>query len=460
MSNEISNGMSNDVTNEQLRARRAAAVTPGAISTHPFSPVKAKGSYVWDVEGKRYLDFSTGIAAMNLGHSHPGVVEAVSRQVAEFQHLCFAVGMHQNYIELAERLNALAPGSSKKKSFLVNSGAEAVENAVKIARAYTGRAGIVSFTHAFHGRTYMALSLTGKANPYKAGFVVRAAEVYRAQYPYHYRNPWGAQTEEETGERALAALKDQVRTTIGVDEVAAFLIEPVAGEGGFIPAPKNFLAGLREFATEIGALWIDDEVQTGVGRTGRMWAVDHYGLEPDIVASAKGLSSGFPLSAVVAKAEIMDAMPPGSLGSTFGGNVTGVAAALATLEAIDREGLLERSARLGEKMRAKLDEFKERFAAIGDVRGLGSMVAMEFVEEDGTTPDTRSVDAVVSSARDHGLILLSTGTYSNVVRLLPPINLSDEELEEGMAIIEKCLAQVLGGGSQRRVDERVPQAVS
>lgn len=455
--------MSKAVTNQQLRSRRAEAVTPGAISTHPFSPVRAKGSYVWDVEGKRYLDFSTGIAAMNLGHSHPSVVEAVTKQVAEFQHLCFAVGMHQNYIELAERLNASAPGPSKKKSFLVNSGAEAVENAVKIARAYTGRAGIVSFTHAFHGRTYMAFSLTGKASPYKAGFVMRAAEVYRAQYPYHYRNPWGAQTEEETGERALAALKDLVRTTIGVDEVAAFLIEPVAGEGGFIPAPRNFLAGLREFATEIGALWIDDEVQTGVGRTGKMWAVDHYDLEPDILASAKALSSGFPLSAVVAKAEIMDAMPPGSLGSTFGGNVTGVAAALATLETIEKENLLERSARLGEQMRSRLDRFKERFAGIGDVRGLGAMVAMEFVGQDGTTPDTKSVDAIVAAARERGLILLSTGTYANVVRLLPPLNLTDEELDEGFAILESSLEEVLGAGRQAEVaehrDERVPEVV-
>ena len=446
-------------TNEQLRARRAAAVTPGAISTHPFSPVKGRGSYVWDVEGKRYLDFSTGIAAMNIGHSHPAVVEAVTKQVAEFQHLCFAVGMHENYIELAERLNALAPGSSKKKSFLVNSGAEAVENTVKIARSYTGRAGIVAFTHAFHGRTYMAFSLTGKANPYKTGFVMRAAEVYRAQYPYHYRNPWGAMTEEETGERALAALKDQVRTTIGVDEVAAFLIEPVAGEGGFIPAPRNFLAGLREFASEIGALWIDDEVQTGIGRTGKMWAVEHYDLEPDIVASAKALSSGFPLSAVVAKAEIMDSMPPSSIGSTFGGNPAGVAAALATLDVIESEGLLENASRQGAKMRARLDEFKERFAAIGDVRGVGSMVAMEFVKDDGITPDSKSVDDIVTAAREHGLILLSTGTYSNVVRLLPPINLSDAELDEGMGIIERSLQEVLGGGQTARSAELEAAAV-
>ena len=219
------------MTNEGLRARRADAVTPGAASVHPFSPSKAKGAYVWDVEGKRYLDFSTGIAVMNIGHSHPAVVDAVKKQVEEFQHLCFAVGMHPSYIELAERLNALAPGDSPKKTFLANSGAEAVENAVKIARTYTGRPGIVAFTHAFHGRTYMAFSLTGKANPYKAGFGLRAAEVYRAPYPYHFRNPWGAKTEEETGEAALAVLKDLVEVTIGAGEVAAFIIEPIAGEG-------------------------------------------------------------------------------------------------------------------------------------------------------------------------------------------------------------------------------------
>ena len=445
------------MTNEQMRARRAAAVTPGAVSVHPFSPAKAKGAYVWDVEGKRYLDFSSGIAIMNLGHPHPKVVEAVSRQVAEFQHLCFAVGMHEGYIALAERLNALAPGSSEKKTFLANTGAEGVENAVKIARAYTGRAGIVAFTHAFHGRTYMAFSLTGKADPYKTGFVLRAAEIYRAQYPYHYRNPWGASSEEETGERALAALKDQVRTTIGANEVAAFLLEPVAGEGGFIPAPRNFLSGLRAFADEIGALWIDDEVQAGMGRTGKLWAVDHYGLEPDIVVSAKALSSGFPLSAVIAKAEIMDAMPPSSLGTTFGGNPAGVAAAMATLDAIEGEGLLERATELGEKTRARLAELATRYPAIGDVRGLGYMLAMEFVKDDGRTPDPDSVEKIVAAARDLGLILLPTGTYSNVVRLLPPINLSDGELEEGLSIIEQALEKVLGKGAEARA-ERVPEA--
>ncbi|HEX7001577.1 MAG TPA: 4-aminobutyrate--2-oxoglutarate transaminase [Trueperaceae bacterium] len=439
------------MTNQQLRDRRAAAVTPGATSTHPFHPVKGRGSYVWDVEGKKYLDFSTGIAVMNIGHSHPAVVEAVTRQVEEFQHLCFAVGMHPSYIELAERLNALAPGDSPKKTFLANSGAEAVENAVKIARAYTGRPGIVAFTHAFHGRTYMAFSLTGKANPYKAGFGLRAAEIYRAPYPYHFRNPWGARTEEETGEAALEVLKDLVNVTIGAGEVAAFIIEPVAGEGGFIPAPGNFLRGLREFATEIGALWIDDEVQAGIGRTGKFWAVEHYGLEPDLVASAKALSSGFPLSAVVGKAEIMDAMEPGQIGTTFGGNPAAVAAALATLEVIEKEGLVARAAQIGAKASARLNELRARHPGIGDVRGKGAMVAMEFVLEDGYTPDTASVAKIVAFARDAGLILLPTGSYGNVIRLLPPINLSDQELEEGLTIIERAVEHAMGKTAQREM---------
>lgn len=433
------------MTNEQLRQRRAAAVTPGATSVHPFHPVKGRGSYIWDADGKRYLDFSTGIAVMNIGHSHPAVVEAVKKQVEEFQHLCFAVGMHPSYIELAERLNALAPGDSPKKTFLANSGAEAVENAVKIARTYTGRPGIVAFTHAFHGRTYMAFSLTGKANPYKVGFGLRAAEVYRAPYPYHFRNPWGATTEEETGEAALEVLKDLVEVTIGATEVAAFIIEPVAGEGGFIPAPGNFLRGLREFATEIGALWIDDEVQAGMGRTGELWAVDHFGLEPDLVTMAKALSSGFPLSAVVGKAEIMDEIAPGQIGTTFGGNPAAVAAAMATLDVIESEGLLERSAQIGETAMKRFAELRGRYAGIGEVRGKGAMIALEFVAEDGHTPDPDSVEKIVAFAREAGLVLLPTGSYGNVIRLLPPINLSDSELEEGLSTIERAVDHALGG---------------
>lgn len=351
--------------------------------------------------------------------------------------------MHETYIRLAERLNAIAPGPSPKKTFLANSGAEAVENAVKIARAVTRRAGIVAFTHAFHGRTYMAMSLTNKPNPYKAGFVTRASEIYRAQYPYHFRNPWGARTPEETGERALAALKEQVKYSIGESEVAAFVLEPVAGEGGFIPAPRNFLEGLRAYADEIGALWIDDEVQAGIGRTGRMWAVDHYDLEPDLVTSAKALSSGFPLSAVIGKASIMDALKPGMLGTTFGGNPTSCAAALATLDVIEDEHLLERATKIGDVARSRLSLLSERFPEIGEVRGLGAMIGLEFVERGTTKPNGAAVAGVLAHARDNGLILLSTGTYGNVIRLLPPLNLTDEELDEGLRKIEEAVQAVL-----------------
>lgn len=430
-------------TNNELSARRKEAVTPAAYSTHPFSPKKAKGSYVWDADGNKYLDWSVGIAVMNIGHSHPKVLEAVKAQIDEFQHLCFAVGMNETYIQIAEKLNEIAPGKSPKKTFLVNTGAEAVENAVKIARAVTGRTGIISFTHAFHGRTYMAMSLTAKADPYKVGFAPRASEVYRANYPYIYRNAWDAKTEEECAKAALEALKDQIHTTIGESEVAGIILEPVAGEGGFIPAPESFLKGVQDYCKEIGALWIDDEVQAGIGRTGAWWAVDHYGLEPDLVCSAKALSSGFPLSAVIGKAEVMDKLKPGMLGSTFGGNPAGCAAALATLQVIEEENLLERASELGAVLKDRLQTLQAKHKQIGDVRGLGAMIGIEFIKDANKTPDEESVKKIVEVARDSGLILLSTGTYGNVIRLLPPLNMSDAELNEGLEKLEHAITQVL-----------------
>ena len=432
------------MSNESLKERRAAAVANPAYSIHPFYPERAEGAYVWDADGNKYLDWSVGIAVMNVGHSHPKVLEAVRKQAEAFQHLCFAVGMHESYIALAEKLNSIAPGSTPKKTFLVNSGAEAVENAVKIARAYTRRQGIVTFTHAFHGRTHMALSLTGKANPYKAGFAPRAAEIYRAQYPYCYRCPYSGRGEDGSCcQSDLAQLRDMVKTTIGEGEVAAFILEPVAGEGGFIPAPPEFLRALRAYCDDIGALWLDDEVQAGIGRTGAWWVVDHYGLEPDLVTSAKALSSGFPLSAVVGKAHIMDSLEPGQLGSTFGGNPVACAAALATLEVIEEEGLLERAGEIGAVAMERLGRLQEKYDQIGDVRGLGAMIGIEFVSSADKTPNKAAVEAVVQYARDHGLILLPTGTYSNVIRLLPPLRMSDAELQEGLNILEEAIENVL-----------------
>jgi 4-aminobutyrate aminotransferase/(S)-3-amino-2-methylpropionate transaminase len=430
-------------TNKELAARRKEAVTPAAYSVHPFSPKKAQGSYVWDADGKKYLDWSVGIAVMNIGHSHPKVLSAVKAQIDEFQHLCFAVGMNETYIQLSEKLNSIAPGPSPKKTFLVNTGAEAVENAVKIARAVTGRTGIVSFTHAFHGRTYMAMSLTAKANPYKVGFAPRASEVYRAEYPYCYRCPFGHKDSKDCCQNDLAQLKNMVHNVIGEEEIAAFIVEPVAGEGGFIPAPEGFLRALRAYCDEIGALWIDDEVQAGIGRTGAWWAVDHYGLEPDLVCSAKALSSGFPLSAVIGKAEIMDKLKPGMLGSTFGGNPAGCAAALATLQVIEEEGLLERAQEIGAVLKDRLQKLQRKHEQIGDVRGMGAMIGIEFIKDATKTPDEESVKKIVEVARDSGLILLSTGTYSNVIRLLPPINMSDAELNEGMEKLEAAITKVL-----------------
>jgi 4-aminobutyrate aminotransferase/(S)-3-amino-2-methylpropionate transaminase len=432
------------VSNAELARRRAAVVSPAAASVHPIYPVAGRGSYVWDADGTRYLDFTVGIAVMNVGHSHPRVLEAVERQMREFQHLCFAVGMHESYVELAERLDAISPGSTPKKTFLVNTGAEAVENAVKIARVATGRQGIVAFTHAFHGRTHMALSLTGKAHPYKAGFAPRAAEIYRMEYPYCYRCPFGGRRDDGACCQAdLSQLRERIRTTVGESEVAAFMLEPVAGEGGFIPAPHAFLRSLRAYADEIGALWIDDEVQAGVGRTGAWWAVDHAGLEPDVVLSAKALSSGFPLSAVIGKAEVMDRMKPGMLGSTFGGNPSAVAAALATLDVIEEEGLLDRARIIGERIRQRIGGLQGAFGAIGDVRGVGAMIGIEFVREGGREPNPEAVAAIVAHARDHGLLLLPTGTHGNVIRLLPPLTLSDEELAEGLETLEGAIRYAL-----------------
>ncbi len=437
------------VSNESLAARRKEAVTPAAYSVHPFSPQKAQGSYVWDADGKKYLDWSVGIAVMNIGHSHPKVLNAVKAQIDEFQHLCFAVGMNETYIQLAEKLNSIAPGPSPKKTFLVNTGAEAVENAVKIARAVTGRTGIVSFTHAFHGRTYMAMSLTAKANPYKVGFAPRASEVYRAEYPYCYRCPFGAKDSHSCCQNELTQLKNMVHNVIGEEEIAAFIIEPIAGEGGFIPAPEGFLRALRAYCDEIGALWIDDEVQSGIGRTGAWWAVDHYGLEPDLVCSAKALSSGFPLSAVIGKASIMDQLEPGMLGSTFGGNPAGCAAALATLQVIEEEGLLERASEVGAVLKDRLQKLQSKLtkenkhSQIGDVRGMGAMIALEFIKDAAKTPDEETVKKIVELARESGLILLSTGTYGNVIRLLPPLNMSDAEMIEGLEKLETAITQVL-----------------
>jgi 4-aminobutyrate aminotransferase / (S)-3-amino-2-methylpropionate transaminase / 5-aminovalerate transaminase len=431
------------MSNTSLAARRKAAVTPAAYSVHPFYPAKAQGSYVWDADGKKYLDWSVGIAVMNVGHSHPKVLSAVKAQIDEFQHLCFAVGMNETYIQLAEKLNSIAPGPSPKKTFLVNTGAEAVENAVKIARAVTKRTGIISFTYAFHGRTYMAMSLTAKADPYKVGFAPRASEVYRAQYPYTYRNAWGAKTEQECAEKALEALKEQVHNNIGESEIAGIILEPVAGEGGFIPAPEAFLKGVQDYCKEIGALWIDDEVQAGIGRTGAWWAVDHYGLEPDLVCSAKALSSGFPLSAVIGKAEVMDKLSPGMLGSTFGGNPAGCAAALATLKVIEDENLLERAQDIGVVIKDRLHKLQAKHPNIGEVRGMGAMIGIEFVLDAAKTPAKDIVEAITAQARDNGLILLPTGTHSNVIRLLPPLNLSDAELNEGLEKLETAITVTL-----------------
>jgi len=420
---------------------REQHVARGVATSSSVVAARAEGARLWDVDQKEYLDFAAGISVLNVGHSHPRVVEAVRAQLERFTHTCFQVAIYEPYLRVAERLNALAPGDFPKKTVLVTTGAEAVENAVKIARAYTGRRAVIAFTGAFHGRTLLGMSLTGKAVPYRAGFGPMAPEIYRAPYPYEYRG-W-------TAERALAALEEVLQAQVPPHEVAAVIIEPVLGEGGFVPAPPAFLQGVRELTRRHGIVFIADEIQTGFGRTGRWFAVEHSGVVPDLITVAKSLAGGLPLAGVVGRADIMDAVPPGGLGGTYGGNPLACAAALAVLKVFEEERLLERAERLGAELGAALRRMADRYPCIGDVRGLGPMLAMELVRDrERQTPWPELVDRTLKEAETRGLIILKAGLYGNVIRLLPPLTLSDDELRRGLEILETSLArawEALGG---------------
>lgn len=409
-----------------LGARRVAAVARGVATAHPIEAVRAQGVRLWDAAGREYLDFAGGIGVLNVGHAHPRVVAAVRAQAEAFTHTCFQVAPYEGYVRLAERLNALLPGPGPNKTLLLTTGVEAVENAVKIARAWTGRPAVVAFTHAFHGRTLLGMSLTGKTGAYKQAFGPFAPEVYRAPFPYAYRD-WPP-------ERALAALEELFRTQVAADRVAAVVIEPVLGEGGFVPAPPGFLRTLRETTRTHGIALVADEIQSGFGRTGRMFAVEHAGVEPDLVTVAKSLAGGLPLAAVVGRAEVMDAPAPGGLGGTYAGNPLSCAAALAVLDVYEEERLLERARAQGERLRAGLLALQERFAVIGDVRGLGAMMAVELVEDRATkAPAADRARRVVEEARQHGLLLLRAGTWDNVIRFLPPLTTAEADLDLALA---------------------------
>ncbi len=423
-------------SNSDLVARREAAIPRGIASMTRVFAERAENAEVWDVEGRRFVDFAGGIAVLNTGHRHPKVMEAVARQSERFTHTAFQVMAYESYVELAERLNALVPIQGAK-TLLMNSGAEAVENAIKIARAYTGRSAVIAFTGAFHGRSLLTLGLTGKILPYKAKFGPFPAEIYHAPFPMEHHGISEAQS--------LSALEWLFRSDVEPECVAAMIVEPVQGEGGFYVAPEGFMKALREICDKHGIVLICDEIQTGFARTGKMFAVEHYGIEPDIIAMAKSLAGGFPLSAITGKAAIMDAPDPGGLGSTYGGSPLGCAAASAVIDVIEEERLCERSLALGERIKNRIAQWQTRndTLPIGDIRGLGSMVAFELVTERGThTPDAAATKALVAKAEENGLVLLSCGVFGNAIRILVPLTASDELVEEGLGIIERSMIEV------------------
>jgi 4-aminobutyrate aminotransferase/(S)-3-amino-2-methylpropionate transaminase len=415
-------------TNAALMARRHAAVPRGVGQAHQIFIARGRNAELWDVEGKRYIDFAGGIAVLNTGHCHPAVIEAVKAQLDLYTHTCFQVIAYEPYVELAERLNALAPGRFPKKTLFLSTGAEAIENAVKIARAHTRRGGVIAFTGGYHGRTLLTLGLTGKVAPYKSGFGPFPGEMFHALFP----NPlYGISVDD-----ALESVETILKNDIEADRVAAFILEPVQGEGGFYIAPPEFVAGLKKIADRHDILLIADEVQTGAGRTGTWFASEQWPVAPDLIATAKSLAGGFPISGVVGRADVMDAPGPGGLGGTYAGSPIGCAAALAVLKVFEDERLLERSRAVGQRLVASLQRLAEKHRAIGDVRGLGAMVAMELFEDgDVSKPDAELTRRITAEALRRGLILLSCGTYGNVIRMLMPLTASDELLDEGLAIL-------------------------
>ncbi|MDH4451098.1 MAG: 4-aminobutyrate--2-oxoglutarate transaminase [Rhodoferax sp.] len=422
--------------NAALYARRQSAVARGVGQAHEIFIKNARNSEFWDVEGRRFIDFAGGIAVLNTGHLHPQVIEAVKAQLDLYTHTCFQVVAYEPYVEVCERLNAMAPGNFAKKSLLLTTGAEAVENAIKIARAYTKRPGVIAFTGGYHGRTNFTLGLTGKVAPYKLGFGPFPGEVFHALFP----NPLHGVSVAD----ALHSVELIFKNDIEAERVAAFIVEPVQGEGGFYVAPPEFIAGLKALADQYGILLIADEVQTGAGRTGTWFACEQWPVAPDLITTAKSLAGGFPLSGVVGRADVIDAPAAGGLGGTYAGSPVACAAALAVMKAFDEEKLLQRSKAMGVFLLDKLNALAGQVPAIGDVRGLGAMVAIELFEGgDVRRPDAVLTKKVVTEAARRGLILLSCGTNGNVIRILVPLTAPDAVLEEGLAILADSFAAVV-----------------
>ncbi|CAO3430863.1 4-aminobutyrate--2-oxoglutarate transaminase [Azospirillum endophyticum] len=425
-------------TNQSFVARREAAVSRGISAGMPFYIDRAENAEMWDIEGKRFIDFAGGIAVLNTGHRHPKVMEAVKAQLERFTHTCAMVTPYDSFVELAEKLNALVPGPTPKKTAFFTTGAEAVENAVKVARAATGRPGVVAFSGGFHGRTLLTMGLTGKVVPYKVGFGPFPAEIFHVPFPNAYRGISEAES--------LKALDTLFKSDVDPARVAAIIIEPVQGEGGFNIASPSFLQALRAVCDKHGIVMIVDEIQTGFARTGKMFAVEHAGIEPDLVTMAKSLAGGFPLSALTGKAALMDAPIPGGLGGTYAGSPLATTAALAVIDVIEEEKLIERAEKLGERIAGRFRTMAQRnsLSVIGDVRNLGAMVAMELVTDRETKePAADLTKALVAKAAEKGLVLLSCGTYANVIRVLVPLTASDALVDEGLDIIERSLEELV-----------------
>jgi 4-aminobutyrate aminotransferase/(S)-3-amino-2-methylpropionate transaminase len=427
-----------------LLARRAKAVPRGVPAVTPIAVVHAEGAVLTDADGNRLIDFGGGIGVVNTGHRHPGVVAAVREQLDRFAHVCFPVSTYEPYVELAERLNRLTPGTHDKRTFFVNSGAEAVENAVKVARYFTGRQGVLCFEHGFHGRTNLTMALTSKVMPYKKGFGPFAPEVYRIPFPYCYRCAEGP----SDGRCCMASaprLEQILATTVDPGSVAAVIMELELGEGGFVPAPVEYVQALAAFAKQHSILFIADEIQTGFGRTGKLFASEHYGLVPDLIITAKSLAGGLPLAAVTGRADVMEAPHVGGLGGTYGGNPLACAAALAVLDAMEAERIPARAQRTGDRVKARFRQWAEQFPCIGDVRGLGAMVGMEIVTDRGSrTPDKALTGRILAAALERGLVLLSSGSFSNTIRVLAPLTAEDAVIDEGLDVMGAALEAAVG----------------
>jgi 4-aminobutyrate aminotransferase/(S)-3-amino-2-methylpropionate transaminase len=426
----------------ELTKRRAAAVSAGVGQIMPVFAARAAGGIVEDVDGNRLIDLGSGIAVTTIGSSAPRVVDAVRAQVADSTHTCFMVTPYEGYVAVAEHLNRLTPGSGEKRSVLFNSGAEAVENAVKIARSYTHKDAVVAFDHAYHGRTNMTMALTAKSMPYKSGFGPFAPEIYRAPLSYPYRDGLIDKEMATDGELAARRAIDVITKQVGAENLAAVIIEPIQGEGGFIVPAEGFLPALLDWCRRHDVVFVADEVQTGLARTGAWFACEHEGIEPDLICIAKGIADGLPLSAVAGRAEIMDAPHPSGIGGTFGGNPVACAAALATIETIETDGLLERAREIERLMKDRLLALQASDDRIGDVRGRGAMIAVEFVKPDTAEPDAKLTNALAAAAHAAGVIVLTAGTFGNVVRFLPPLTISDALLFEGLDVVAGLLAEL------------------